>query len=176
MNKMLVGGAVCLSLIFSGALLAEESQKPAGGQKERGNMPREVKTDCPDCQGIVDQIKAKQEEIKKLRDEEQAKLEELKKNDPKKYEELMAKREADRKEMEAKREKQNVKEGDNVKQNGERQRGQRGQRGPSPEQLEKMKTENPEMYKAVMENMAKMKEIMELRAKLKTCEENCKSK
>ena len=220
-QRILVAGTVCFGLIFSGTLLAggqnpegdklksteEQPQNPgaqkqnpggkpqAGGERQGGGMRNmEVKTDCVECQPIVDQIKAKMEEMKAINDkanafrkEEQKKFEELKDKDPKKYEEELAKREAARKEMDAarksgeeKKEKPNVKEGENKdNKDGERQRGQRGQRGqqrPTPEQLEKMKAENPEMYKIMTEREAKQKEIMELRAKLKDCEAEGKGK
>jgi len=188
MQKILTGGVVCFSLIFSGVLLAEDGQKPEGGQRQGdrpgGQRNMEIKTNCPDCQSIVDEIKAKVEEMKKLREEEQAKLEELKKTDPKKYDELMAKRDSNRKEMEAKmkdaaakRENAGGKEGGNPdNKDNARQKGPRGPMNLTPEQLEKMKIENPEMYKAYVEREKIFKAVRELRDKLKTCEENCKSK
>ncbi|OGF45795.1 MAG: hypothetical protein A2452_10745 [Candidatus Firestonebacteria bacterium RIFOXYC2_FULL_39_67] len=186
-TKMLVlGAAVCM--FVSGMLLAEEGAKQGDSKAPGGKGPREIKTDCPECQGIVDQIKSKREELNVLMEkakpmheaekakrdaEKQAKLDELKQKDPKKYEEVIAKKEEKKKEMEEKKEEK--KEG----KDGEKREGRKGGKERpkmSPEQMEKMKTENPELYKIMTERDAKQKELQTLREQLKECEKKNKKK
>lgn len=185
--KGLIGGVVFLCLVFSGILLAEEvKKKEEGGHFGGKGLEREIKTEYPDCQGLVDQIKAKREEIKVLMQKgrllretaEKAKLEELKLKDPKKYEEMLAKNEEQKKKIKIQKEKirEMIKEG----KTGEKREGRREKRerpeGIGPEQLEKLKTENPELYNIMMQLEAKRKEMKELHDLLKVCEEKNKSK
>jgi len=170
-------------------MLAEEGKKQGEGQGGNGGgqgprAEKEIKTNCPECQALVEQAKAKKAEIEALRGQakplheaekakrdaaELAKLEELKAKDPKKYEEVMAKREERKKEMEGKKDER--KEGNK----GEGLHGKKdGQRGPSPEMIEKMKTENPELYNIMTQVEAKQKEMEALHAQIKSCEETNK--
>src|SRR3989339_110462 len=151
-TKMLVlGAAVCM--FVSGMLLAEEGAKQGDSKAPGGKGPRGIKTDCPECQGIVDQIKSKREEIKVLMEKTKKMQEE--------------------KEMEKKKEEK--KEG----KDGEKREGRKGGKERpkmSPEQMEKMKTENPELYKIMTERDAKQKELQTLREQLKECEKKNKKK
>ncbi|OGF50693.1 MAG: hypothetical protein A2231_08120 [Candidatus Firestonebacteria bacterium RIFOXYA2_FULL_40_8] len=185
MRMVVFGAAVCL--FVSGMLLAQEGPKQGEG-KGRGPVQgeREIKTDCKECQPLADQMKVKRGEIKVLIDQiktleearkakRETELEELKKTDPKKYEEQKEKMEKRKKEMEDRKEgREGRKEWKKEGKDGERREGPREgkekRQGPSQERLEKMKTENPEMFNIMTQLDAKQKEMRALHEQLRECE------
>ncbi|OGF52433.1 MAG: hypothetical protein A2044_04050 [Candidatus Firestonebacteria bacterium GWA2_43_8] len=202
--KVLICAAAVL--FVSGMLMAEDGQKGEGRGKGYGDQGKreELKSSCPECQPLAEQIKAKREIMEGLRDkmkalneaekakheemrakkdaEWQAKLEEVKKTDPKKAEEMIKNHEERKKEREGK------KEGRKEGRDGEKREGPKdgkggkegekrdGPKGPSEAELEKMKTDNPERYKIMMERQALQKELQALHDQFKECEQKNKGK
>ena len=106
-------------------------------------------------------------------------LAQLKKDNPEEYEKVMARMAEMQKRKEEMKDQKDV-TGEKKRPEGPDRSGQgqgQGRQGPGREkQLEKMKQDNPEMYKITTRKDALVKEIADMFKELEACEKNCGGK
>ncbi|OGF47893.1 MAG: hypothetical protein A2231_07455 [Candidatus Firestonebacteria bacterium RIFOXYA2_FULL_40_8] len=146
LSKLLLSVVVCLNLVSSAVLLADDGTKRGAG-KRGGRVPGEqIKTDCPDCQSIAEKINTKEKEIRELMKNNRPKIESTDDNPPP----------------------LEMRENEEGNDNPPPRMKEKGPGKMPAGMLEKIKEDNPELYKKIVE-------IEDLCAQLKVCEENCKS-